>query len=189
MENFLGIFDKYPFIGEEAKEAFARKMEQIEVGKAHLLVKSKEVSDYLYFMVKGSARTYYVRENRDITVSFSLDREFLTAMHSFITRQPSVENIETLEKSTLYRISYSALQNSFSHYPEVERAYRMILEQYYIVLQEQQIFSKFKTAQERYLELMETRPKVIQKASVGQIASYLDMTIETLSRIRARINS
>jgi hypothetical protein len=63
----------------------------------------------------------------------------------------------------------------------------MILERYYIVLEEHQIFSKFKSAKERYLELMENRPKVIQKASVGQIASYLDMTIETLSRTRAKI--
>nr|HAD53297.1 Crp/Fnr family transcriptional regulator [Algoriphagus sp.] len=71
--------------------------------------------------------------------------------------------------------------------PEMERAYRIILEKYYIALEEQLIFSKFKSAKDRYLELMDKKPKIIQKASVGQIASFLDMTIETLSRIRARI--
>ena len=108
-------------------------------------------------------------------------------MHSFITRQPSYESIEALEKTTSGKISQEDLSSLFDSHPSLERTYRMILEHYYIALEEQLIFSKFKSARERYLELMENRPKIIQKASVGQIASYLDMSIETLSRIRGKI--
>lgn len=187
MENFLSLLSKFPTTSDEAKRAFASHLEEFEVEKGFLLEREGQVSNYLYFVAVGSARSYYIRENRDITVSFTLDEEFVTAMHSFITRKPSYENIETLEKSKVFKISYDALQSCFIAYPELERAYRMILEQYYIVLEEHQIFNKFKTARERYLELMHYRPKVIHKASVGQIASFLDMTIETLSRIRARI--
>ncbi len=187
MEKILGIFDKFPFLSDSAKTGFLSNLEKVEFNRGDLLEKEGEVSQYLYYFLEGSARSFYNRNNRDITVSFTLDGEFVTAMHSFITRKPSYENIETLEKSKAYRISHETLENMFENYPETERAYRMILEEYYIVLEEKQIFSKFKTAQERYLELMEYRPKVIQKASVGNIASYLDMSIETLSRIRARI--
>tara|TARA_R110002020_G_scaffold231990_3_gene443378 strand:+ start:603 stop:1166 length:564 start_codon:yes stop_codon:yes gene_type:complete len=187
MENFLSLFSKFPTTSDEAKAAFARHLEEFEVEKGFLLEKEGHVSKYLYFVAVGSARSYYIRDNRDITVSFTLDEEFVTAMHSFITRKPSYENIETMEKSRVFKISYENLQACFLEFPELERAYRMILEQYYIVLEEQQIFTKFKTARERYLELMQYRPKVIHKASVGQIASFLDMTIETLSRIRAKI--
>ncbi|REG90982.1 Crp/Fnr family transcriptional regulator [Algoriphagus antarcticus] len=187
MENFSSLFSKFPTISERAKVAFASHLEEFEVEKGFLLEKEGQVSKYLYFVSQGSARSYYIRENRDITVSFTLDEEFVTAMHSFITRKPSYENIETMEKSKVFKISYEDLQVCFIDFPELERAYRMILEQYYIVLEEQQIFTKFKTARERYLELMQYRPKVIQRASVGQIASFLDMTIETLSRIRAKI--
>lgn len=187
MENFLGIFDKFPFLSDSAKTGFLSNMEEVKFEKGELLEQKGKVSEYLYYFLTGSARSYYSRENRDITVSFTLDGEFVTAMHSFITRKPSYENIETLEKSIAYRISHDTLLNMFENHPETERAYRMILEEYYIVLEEQQIFAKFKSARERYLELMEYRPKVIQKASVGHIASYLDMSIETLSRIRAKI--
>jgi len=187
MENFLSLFSKFPTISNEAKQAFASRLEEFEVEKGFLLEKEGQVSNYLYFVVQGSARSYYIRENRDITVSFTLDEEFVTAMHSFITRKPSYENIETMEKSNVLKISYEDLQACFKDFPDLERSYRMILEQYYIVLEEHQIFNKFKTARERYLELMQYRPKVIHRASVGQIASFLDMTIETLSRIRARI--
>ena len=187
MENFSKLFSKFPTISDKAKATFASHLEEFEVEKGFLLEKEGEVSKYLYFVAQGSARSYYLRENRDITVSFTLDEEFVTAMHSFITQKPSYENIETMEKSKILKISNENLQACFLEHPELERGYRMILEQYYIVLEEHQIFNKFKTARERYLELMQYRPKVIQRASVGQIASFLDMTIETLSRIRARI--
>ena len=92
-----------------------------------------------------------------------------------------------MEKTRAARIKYESLMKLFIKHQDLERAYRLILEQYYITLEEQLIFTKFKSARDRYLDLMEYRPKIIQRASVAQIASYLDMSIETLSRIRARI--
>jgi hypothetical protein len=92
-----------------------------------------------------------------------------------------------MEKTRVARINYVSLMKLFEKYQDLERTYRLILEQYYITLEEQLIFAKFKSARDRYLDLMEYRPRIIHKASVGQIASYLDMSIETLSRIRAKI--
>jgi hypothetical protein len=92
-----------------------------------------------------------------------------------------------MERTSVARINYEALMKLFAKHHDIERTYRLILEQYYITLEEQLIFAKFKSARERYLDLMEYRPKIIHKASVGQIASYLDMSIETLSRIRGKI--
>jgi CRP-like cAMP-binding protein len=187
MDNFLSLFDKFPSIDADSKQKFASYWVEFDIEKGSLLEKEGQVSHNLYYFNEGSARSFYIRDNREITISFTLDREFTAAMHSFITRKPSYENIETLEKSKVLRISYESLQKCFVEIPAIESAYRKILEQYYIVLEEKQIFSKFKSARDRYLDLMENRPKVIQKASVGQIASFLDMTIETLSRIRAKI--
>lgn len=187
MKQSTGLFENITTVSEATRVGFISKLEEIKADKGFKLEQEGQVSGYLYYISEGSARSYYTRENRDITVSFSLEGEFVTAMHSFITRSPSYETIETLEKSLLYRISHQNLQQCFVEFPEMERAYRIILEKYYIALEEQLIFSKFKSAKDRYLELMDKKPKIIQKASVGQIASFLDMTIETLSRIRARI--
>ncbi|MFC3415675.1 Crp/Fnr family transcriptional regulator [Algoriphagus hitonicola] len=187
MKQSSGLFENITTVSEAARLAFIAKLEEIKAEKGFKMEREGQVSNHLYYISEGSARSFYIRENRDITVSFSLEGEFVTAMHSFITRKPSYETIETLEKSILYRISHKDLQDSFEEFPEMERAYRMILEKYYIALEERQIFTKFKSARDRYLELMDNKPKIIQKASVGQIASFLDMTIETLSRIRAKI--
>lgn len=187
MKNLIDLFDSFPRLSAVAKEAFAEKFQLFEIEKGELLEKEGQVSNFLYYMSEGSARSFYIREKRDITVSFTLKGEFVTSMYSFVTRKESYENIVALENCILYRISYEDLQNLFLIFPEVEHVYRVILEQYYIMLEEQLVFSKFKTAKERYLELMDNAPQLIQKASVGHIASYLDMSIETLSRVRSKI--
>lgn len=187
MEKILGMFDLFPDLSEESKNAFGREIETLSFDKGELLEQEGKVCNHLYFIIEGSARSFYVKENKDITVSFSLEKEFLTAMHSFISRKPSYENIEAMEKTRVARIKYEALLKLFEKHHDLERTYRLILEQYYITLEEQLIFAKFKSARDRYLDLMEYRPKIIHKASVGQIASYLDMSIETLSRIRGKI--
>lgn len=180
-------FRTFPFLDQASKEAFLSNIQFHTYEKGELLEEAGKVCHYLYFLAVGSVRSYYLKENREITVSFSLDGEFITSMHSFITQKPSYENIEAMEKTTVGKMSQEALWGLFDTHPNIERAYRMILEQYYITLEEQLIFSKFKSAKERYLELMNTRPKVIQKASVGHIASFLDMSLETLSRVRSKI--
>lgn len=181
------MFDQFPDLSDGAKKAFEKELDSVFVEKGGLLEQEGKVCNHLYFITEGSARSFYTRENKDITVSFSLEGEFLTAMHSFISRKPSYENIEAMEKTKVARIKYESLMGLFEKHHDLERTYRLILEQYYITLEEQLIFTKFKSARDRYLDLMEYRPKIIQRASVGQIASYLDMSIETLSRIRAKI--
>ncbi|GAA0880541.1 Crp/Fnr family transcriptional regulator [Algoriphagus jejuensis] len=187
MEKIFGMFDQFPDLMTEDKIAFTDKLELITLEKGKLFEQEGKVCSYLYFVRSGSARSFYVKDNKDITVSFTLEGEFTTAMHSFISRKPSYENIEVMEKSVIARISHESLLNLFENHHGLERTYRLILEQYYIMLEEQLIFVKFKSAMDRYLDLMENRPKIIHKASVGQIASYLDMSIETLSRIRSKI--
>lgn len=187
MEKIFGIFDQFPDLSEEAKTAFTSELELLRVERGDLLEQEGKVCDYLYFVRDGSVRSFYLKDNKDVTVSFTLGGEFVTAMNSFISRKPSYENIEAMERSTIARIGHDSLLKLFETHNGLERAYRKILEQYYIKLEEQFIFVKFKSAKNRYLDLMEFRPKVIQKASVGQIASYLDMSIETLSRIRGKI--
>lgn len=187
MKNIIKTLENFSELGQEAKSAFEEKLQWIDLERGTLVEKSETICDYLYFVNSGSLRSYYHKDNKDVTVSFTLAGEFTTSMYSFISRNPSYESIEAMEPTRIARIHYDDLIGLFDSHHSLERVYRRLLEQYFILLEEQLIFAKFKSARERYLQLMENRPKVIQKASVGQIASYLDMSIETLSRIRAKI--
>jgi CRP-like cAMP-binding protein len=187
MEQILDRLNRFSGLDENAKLAFAESLELMRVERGCLLEKMDSVCNHLYFVIDGSLRSFYFKDNKEITVSFALEGEFTTSMYSFISRKPGYENIEPMESSLVGKISFEKLRDLFEKHQSLERAYRIILEQYYIALEEQLIFTKFKSARDRYLSLMENRPKIIHKASVGQIASFLDMSIETLSRIRGKI--
>lgn len=174
-------------LDEKSLQAFLENGHILKISKSKKLIEEGEVSEFLFFIQKGSVRSYYFRDDKDITISFSLEGEFITSMSSFITQTPSYENIEAMEDCEMWCISHKSLMDLFEEYHDLERAYRLLLEQYYIRLEEHLIFSKFKNARERYEELIQYKPEIIQKASVGQIASFLDMSIETLSRIRASL--
>jgi CRP-like cAMP-binding protein len=90
-----------------------------------------------------------------------------------------------LEETDLIKIPYASLQGLYKNYPETERVGRILTENYYIKLEERLLNIHFKTAKERYQTLLEKKPSLLQRASLGQIASYLGISQETLSRIRA----
>lgn len=174
-------------ISDNALESFLAKISPLKIQKGDFLIKENTTANFLYFIESGMVRSFYFSDHKEITISFSLSGEFITSMSSFIKQEPGYENIEALEDCDLYQIHYKDLQDLFGKYKELEHIYRLLLEQYYIKLEEQLIFSRFKKAKERYLNLMNKNPLIIQKASVGHIASYLDMSLETLSRIRASL--
>lgn len=187
MNQPLLFLNQFPELDEAAKKAFLDRLHYDELDRGIIVQDQGKICDYMFFVVSGSLRSYYYRDQKDITVSFALEQEIASAMHSFITRKPSYELIETMERSLIARISYADLIGLFDQFPMIERVYRKILERYYIALEDQITSVKFKSARDRYLELLQNRPKIIHKAAVGQIASFLDMSIETLSRIRGKI--
>lgn len=153
--------------------------------KGELLVREGDICDKLFFIEEGMVRNFYHKEVKDITISFSLAGEFITSMSGFITQKPTYETIEALEDSVVLEFGKKQLNELFEREPTWASIYRTVLETYYVKLEEHLIFSKFKTARERYADLLNDKPQIIQKASIGQIASFLGINIETLSRIRS----
>jgi CRP-like cAMP-binding protein len=135
----------------------------------------------------GALRGYYTVEEKEITHWFSFEEDFVTSFHSFITGQPSVENIQLLEGSILWAISKESLTQLLNQHREIERLLRIAYEKYYIRLEERFVNAQFKTAAERYQTLLQQRPNIIERVSLGYIASYLGISQETLSRVRSRI--
>jgi CRP-like cAMP-binding protein len=132
-------------------------------------------------------RGYYFVEGKEIRNWFAQETEFATCFYSFIANKPSYEIIQALEDCKLVQLKYSALQAIYAKYKETERVGRIITENYYIKLEERLLNLQFKTAKERYQKLSTTKSNLLQRVSLGQIASYLGITQETLSRIRSEI--
>lgn len=187
MPDIIEVLSQFASVSDSSLNAFLSKLQQKGLNKGEMLISEGEVCKHLSFIQSGVVRSFYHKDNKNITISFSMEGEFITAMSSFISRKPTYENIESLTESIVHQISNEDLMELLDSNKDLEHLYRLILEQYYISLEELLIFSKFKTAKERYLELLTNKPLIIKYAAVGHIASYLDMSIETLSRVRANI--
>jgi CRP/FNR family transcriptional regulator, anaerobic regulatory protein len=173
-------------VSEELKQAITSVSKKSVVAKNQTILSSGEKCNDIFFVEKGLLRGYYIdEEGKDITNWFAQENEFATCFYSFIAKQPSFEIIQTLENCELTKLTYADLQSLYLNFPETERIGRIITEDYYIKLEERILNLQFKTAKERYNSLLLLKPKLLQRASLGQIATYLGITQETLSRIRS----
>lgn len=187
LKNIIDRLSQYFEISEEAKTRLAESIEQINSKKGTLLLKGGEICRHIYFFEKGFARGFFCKNGKEITSWFALENDVATSLYSFETQTPNFENIEILEDSTLYAISYENLQFLYRHYSEFNLLGRRLVEKYYVELMERTLSFQFQSARERYLQLLTHRPQILQRASLGYIASYLGISQETLSRIRTKI--
>lgn len=152
--------------------------------KNDLLLEEGQVCRQMFFLEKGCIRGFYNIDGKDISQWFGFENDFVTSFRSFITRSASSEYIQVVEDATLWSITKEQLENLLQQYPELEKMVRLIYEQYYIRLEERYSNAHFKSARERYDDLLEYSPHILQRMPLGYIASYLGISAETLSRIR-----
>lgn len=187
MENILFDFmSKYVSLTEEEKNIILSFDIFRSVKKGTILLKEGQKSKSSYFVLKGCIRTYYVSDNEEKTTAFYTEMEALTPP-CVITQTPSEYYVSCIE-DTLLTISNSDMEAEVNDkFPKFETLCRKLSEEN---LAKQQInFDEFKTSspEQRYLNLMEKRPDLIQRVPQYQLASYLGIKPESLSRVRARI--
>ena len=172
----------YP-LEERLQDLILDKVEIFEYPARYKLIRQGARSRMLYFIEKGALRSYYLKDGEEVTTWFSFEHSFATSFYSFISGEPSFENIELLEDSVLLGLSFHDLNPLTEAHPSINQLYRKVLE-WNFVLQEQKIAERYNLASERYQELIRKYPEILQRVPLGYIASYLGITQSTLSRIR-----
>jgi CRP-like cAMP-binding protein len=170
----------------EAQTAIDESFHELVLSKNDFLLTEGKTCKHLYFLSQGAARGYYTLDGKEITHWFAFENDFVTSLHSFITAEPAVENIQLLEGSILFSISKEALTQLLNQYHEIERVVRLAYEKYYIRLEDRFLNAQFKTAAERYDQLLLENPHILERVPLGMVASYLGISQETLSRVRGK---
>ncbi|OIN57409.1 Crp/Fnr family transcriptional regulator [Arsenicibacter rosenii] len=175
-----------PPISLEGQMALASMITRKELPKGYLLLEQGNVCQHFYLLEKGFARGYYNHEGKDVSLWFAFEGDILTSLYSYATGKPSYTSIEILEDSVVNGFTFGQLNDLLEKYPEFNLVGRLLAEQYFIELEERTLSFQFKTATERYYELIRKHPQILRRASLGHIASFLGVSQETLSRIRAK---
>lgn len=178
------ITENYAPLSEETLADVKKHASILEVEKGTILVKEGEYSDHLYFVVKGGARAYYLKEGKTITDWFAFENDFISSIISFFLGVPSQHYIEVLEDTTLMLLQLKDIEMLCDTYHDFERLGRLSTTKTMVQLQQRIVSLQFKSSKERYDSLLKKFPQIELRAPLGDIASYLGITQETLSRIR-----
>ena len=187
LQKLLSHIQNFYRLSAEAQSALQDCMKEVVLSKNEFLLTEGKTCKQLYFLERGALRGYYNLEDKEITYWFAFENDFVTSFHSFITGEPAVENIQLLEGSILWSITKETLEGLFNQHHEIERLVRIAYEKYYIRLEERFVNGQFKTASERYAQLLQQRPHILERVPLGMIASYLGISQETLSRVRNKL--
>lgn len=166
-------------------EALSEILVPFKYAKGDVVLPEGEVCRHMYFVNRGMVRQYYYKGERDVTEHFSYEGRIVVCIESFFKQEPSRLIVEALENSWLYGIPYDALHELADENKEIEVLFRRIVEHALISSQVHADSQRFENATERYLRLLNTKPEILLRAPMLHIASYLQMSPETLSRVRA----
>jgi CRP-like cAMP-binding protein len=157
-----------------------------EVAKGRDLQPIGHTCRTIYINVKGLLRIYYLKDGNDITESFEIAPSVVARVESLFSGRASRKGIQAVETTTYVSISAPPLYALFDKHPSLERLFRKVFENGYVKTVNRLESIQFHTAEERYRQLMEEQPDILQRAPLKHIASYLGITQVSLSRIRAQ---
>lgn len=179
---------KHIALSEEETEAFCSLFQQKLIRKKSFLLRAGEVCRFEGFVNKGLFRVYHIDQNGfEQILYFAAENWWITDIDSFTNGMPSQLYIEAIEDSEVLLISKKDKEFAYTNLPKIEKLFRVMTQKTHVALQGRMIDNLSKTADQRYLDFMEKYPELFQRLSNLQIAAYLGISHEFLSKIRKKI--
>lgn len=183
--NFDDIVAALYVLPEPSKQTLKTIVKLVTYPKGHLLLRTNRIERNIYLIKKGIVRAYVDHKDGQVTFWFGAEGAPALSMKSYISGERSYENIELLEDCELYEFNIAQLKRHYKNDVHLANWGRKLAEHELIKTEERLIAMQFKTAQERYNDLVKNQPQLLLRVQLGYIASYLGMSQVSLSRIRA----
>ncbi len=181
--DYLSFF--HP-VNKSCGDYLSKKAFEVRLKKHELLQQSGAICPYVYFVIKGILRGYIVDNRKKITTWITSENQLISSIRGFLLQQPTPENIEALEDCHLLALHHSDLDYAYQHFLEFNIVGRKISEYYYTFAEDRAFICRLSKATDRYNYFMAQNSHLVNRISLSYIASYLGISIETLSRIRSR---
>lgn len=185
--TLIRYFQNIVSLSEEESKAIADSMEVRKYSKGTVLLKEGQISRECYFVLKGCVRSYILHEGTEKIDNFFIEEDWIVALDSFLYQKPSLHYIVCCEDTELVVGTASKEQDLYEAHPRFESIARKIMEQSFAQMQTDMRKFYMETPEMRYKKLIRERPSLIQRVPQYQIASYIGVQPETLSRMRARM--
>lgn len=181
------ILDKIFLLPEQSQSLLKNLISEVEFPKDSIIIKAGKVEKTIYFIKKGIVRAFVPQESQDLTFWFGKEGDVALPMKSYVDNHQNYENIQLLEDCIFYQLKIDDLRQLFETDINIANWGRKLAEKELVKTEELFISRQFRTASQRYEELLIKKPEIIQRVQLGYIASYLGITQVSLSRIRSEI--
>jgi CRP-like cAMP-binding protein len=188
LQTLLSHLESFIPLDYEEKVRIELKFEQFSIKRREKLLTAGEVCKDYFFVVSGCFRMFGVDDRGfEHNIQFAAENDWIADLGSFYSQKTSQLNIEALEPSVVLRISQKDLFNLFTKTHKLNRIFKVLIENKFIELQNRVLQNFSSTAEQRYLAFLEQYPHLKNRLPNTQIASYLGITPEFLSKIRKDI--
>ncbi len=185
----LTVLNYFHPLSHEMEAFLKNRVTSLSVRKRKLLLKEGAVCDHVYFIVKGAVRGFTREGQKDITTWIVVENELVSSILSLGTGNPSVENIQVLENSELLVMSNTDLETMYAELPDFNVVGRRLYQHYYADAERRAFIARLTKAENKYRHFLLHHEPLANRIPLKYIASYLGMTLETLSRVRKKFSS
>ncbi len=187
-QPLLNYMEQHIQLTSEEKSLVINRVNHRKYLRNQYVVQQGDVCRFESFVLSGCLKTFYVDQDaQEHIVMFAVENWWCADLGSFITQTPADYNIQCLENTELLQFSFDNLQQLYLEVPQLERFFRIIIQNAYVATEKRIVRNFSLSAKERYLKFREQYPQMEQRVPQYMIASYLGITKEFLSKLRGQL--
>lgn len=176
-------------LSPEACSFLDSKAFYVEIPKGKVIIKAGQVCKYMFLLQKGIVRGYMLDGKREITTWVTSEIQVVTSISSFFTQTPSAESMQTLEPCKMTVMYHEDVEELYRRFPESNIASRKLLQAYYRDAEVRAFIGRMNKARDKFLYFKDYQPQLLKRLPLKIVATYLGVTLETLSRLRSALEA
>ena len=171
---------RYSTMTHEELDILESVLVPMKFAKGERVLSEGDTCQHIYWIVKGLVRQYYFKNGKELTEYMATENTIMMSIESLFKEKPSMQIMQALEPTIIYAMPKNELEAVAMRSVNIQILYRKILEESLIISQQRADMLRFESAQDRYQKLVKSSPQLVLRAPLVYIASYLQMTPETL---------
>ena len=188
MIEFRKFLEEHLDVSDSDWTFIAKRLQKSSSSKGDVLTSLGDIENNLYFLLDGAFRLFYEHETKDTTLNIGFPGSFMSSYTSYLTREASDFVLESLTDSTYIFITHNNLLEIYDQTACGQQLGRILTEQIFLHTSKRETAFMLKSPTQRYLDLFEDQPRLIQEIPQKYLSSYIGVTPQALSRIRAKLS-
>jgi len=189
VSSLVTILNHFHPLSEGVAKFFKERAYVVSFNKGELLLEEGQVCEHIYFIKRGVVRGFIREGKKDITTWITAEGEMVSSILTFEAKGSSIENMQAIEDCEMLALTLADLQNVYEQFPEFNIVSRKLLQKYYCDAEGRAFIARLTNAETKYKQFLTRYSHFANRIPLTYIASFLGITLETLSRVRRKLST